>query len=450
MLKQQLQSKTTHSLTMSKNMQQSLHILKMNVVELQDFVSTALENNPFLEYTPDPNNKTLDDVSESEGYENDSPGALRYHQLSSHASSMPDRLDHVENRVNLYTLIEEQINAACLNHVERMIAKHLTTLLDENGYMRESIDEIAQFLKCSVPQISKVLKVLQSFEPSGIFACSLKECIAIQLKDLDIADPNTLKVLEYLDEATSHQKLQQKLKLSSRQINEALTKIKRTNPRPANSVSYDYTHTKIVDAVIKALPDGQLIVRLNHDAIPSIATNDVYFNVICKQIHRSEERKFCLTQWKNATFLTKAIAQRLQTILRVLQHIVTVQRDFFHNGIAYLKPMTLVDVASALNLHESTISRINNKIVSTPFGTYEIKYFFSGAIKSNVFEEDLSATSVKHQIKQLIDTEQHPLSDDEITTLLQNQGVQISRRTVAKYRGILRIPSSHLRKKASV
>jgi len=331
-----------------------------------------------------------------------------------------------------------------------MIAQRLAEKLDAAGYFRGDTLDISQQLKCSQQRVDNILKQLQDFEPSGIFARNLSECLKIQLQDKNIYDPSIAILLDNLPLLADGKikELQKKCSASHEDILSMISDIKALNPKPASDWNHDITSYIIPDVYVRKNKNGNYRIELNHASLPKVLINHNYYSEISRTDKNA--KKFLKEQLSSANFLIKALHQRSTSLLRVSEELVRTQQDFFDYGIEHLKPLNLKDIAYNLELHESTVSRItNNKYMHTPNGIFELKFFFSGAANSYIGQEDISIITIKHKIKQIINNEDKNkiLSDDKISEILAQEGIKIARRTVAKYRESLNIPTSAERKR---
>ena len=292
---------------------------------------------------------------------------------------------------------------------------------------------------------------MQDFEPSGIFARSLAECLKIQLKDMDRLDPVAEKVLNNLPLLGEKKfaELKKICRIDDEDLASVLADIKALNPKPAARYHHDLTAYIIPDVFVRRKKDGSYLVELNNMSLPRVLINQQYYSEI-KNKGNKEERRYLKQQLGSAGFLVRALRQRAETILRVSEEIVKNQYDFFEKGIDFLRPMQLKNIAEQIEMHESTVSRVTtNKYMHTPLGLFELKYFFTNAAGSYIGDEGTSTLTIKHKIKKMIEEEKadNILSDDKIVALLEQSGIKIARRTVAKYRDQLGIASSAARKK---
>lgn len=482
-----IEIRQSQSLLMTPSLRQAINILQMSNLELNELVEKELENNPLLEkeddrienfeleqktidsydepQTPLPEDESpdidydnqFDDdfASDREGYENGND--YDWQDYSKSKGTTGEDFDYIEKKLSgsksLYRFLEEQISTLFTHGKEKIIALHLTEFLDESGYFRGDIKSIAQKLNTNETEISNILSQLQTLEPSGIFATSLSQCLSIQLKDLNRYDPMIEKLLQNLEllAARKFKELKKICETNDEDLASMINDIKSLNPKPAANFAGGITGYVIPDVFVRTNKYGEYIVELNNMSLPRVLINREYYSEIKNVVAKDKQAKrYLKEQLGNAGFLVKAMHQRAVTMLRVSEEIVKTQRDFFEHGIEHLKPMALKDIAEAVEMHESTISRVtNNKFISTPRGIFELKYFFTQAAETYTGQEGASTLSIKHKIKKLIEEEDEKdiLSDDRIVELMAAQGVKIARRTVNKYRESMGIPTSAERKR---
>jgi RNA polymerase sigma-54 factor len=325
-------------------------------------------------------------------------------------------------------------------------------MLDEAGYLRGELAEAAAALGCDEARIETVLARLQRFDPTGIFARSLSECLAIQLRERNRYDPAMEALLANL-ELLARRDLPQLMRLcgvDAEDLAEMIGEIRALDPKPA--LAFDSTVAQAVtpDVLMRPVPGGGWLVELNSDTLPRVLVNQRYYTTVTKAARNKEEKSYLSERYQSANWLIKSLHQRANTILKVSSEIVRQQEGFFRYGIQHLRPLVLRDIAAVIGMHESTVSRVTaNKYIATPRGIYELKYFFTQAIAGSEGADAHSAEAVRHRIKGLIDLEkpEEVLSDDRIVEILKGEGIDIARRTVAKYREALRIPSSVQRRR---
>ena len=477
-ISQRLDLRQSQNLVMTPQLQQAIKLLQLSNVELAEYIESEIAQNPLLEKAPseaeaEPINAQekpdTDNVQEdfdagwtgNEAEHNAPSGDFDAGtvQSGSGGSHKFDTLDDAfENSMaKTETLREhliEQLNVAFDDPRDRMIGAMLVDLVDEAGYLREGYDDVAERLGCPVERVQSLLSTMKKFSPSGIFAADLKECLAIQLEEQEKLDGPMTILLDNLALLASNDMaaLAKKCDVNTLYLLDMIGDIKALNPKPASKFEHLVVQTAIPDVLMKKLPKtlgGGWRVELNTDTLPRVLVNNEYYTEVSSVTKDKKDREYITTQLSNANWLIKSLDQRAQTILKVASEIVEQQDAFFNFGIEFLKPLTLKDIAEAIGMHESTVSRVtNNKYIGTPRGLFELKYFFSTALVS-ADGISHSSESIKARIKTLIDEEKPDdiLSDDTIVEMLQKEGIDVARRTVAKYRDLLNIPSSVQRRK---
>jgi RNA polymerase sigma-54 factor len=348
--------------------------------------------------------------------------------------------------------LAQQLSVAFTAPAQRMIGQYLIDLVDDAGYLPPDLGQAAERLGAASEDVEAVLAMLQTFDPPGICARSLGECLAIQLRELDRYDPAMQMFVEHLDLLAKRDfaGLRKLCGVDEADLADMIAEIRRLDPKPG--LRFGTTRTLIVvpDVYVRPRPDGGWQVELNSDTLPRVLVNQVYYSELSKTIRKNEEKSYFSDCLQNATWLVRALDQRARTILKVATEIVRQQDGFFTHGVAHLRPLNLKAVADAIQMHESTVSRVTaNKYMATNRGIFELKYFFTASIASADGGEAHSAEAVRHHIRRLIDAEDPAaiLSDDTIVERLREAGIDIARRTVAKYREAMRIPSSVQRRR---
>jgi RNA polymerase sigma-54 factor len=348
--------------------------------------------------------------------------------------------------------LAEQLAVAFAHPAQRMIGQYLIDLVDDAGYLPADLGQAAERLGADAADVDAVLAVLQKFDPPGIFARSLSECLAIQLRELDRYDPAMQALVEHLDLLAKRDvvALRKVCGVDDEDLIDMIAEIRRLDPKPGLKFGTTRTQTMVPDVYVRPGPDGGWHVELNSDTLPRVLVNQIYYSRLSKTVSKSDDKSYFSDCLQNATWLVRALDQRARTILKVATEIVRQQDGFFTHGVAHLRPLNLKAVADAIQMHESTVSRVTaNKYMATNRGTFELKYFFTASIASADGGEAHSAEAVRHHIKRLIDAEDPVaiLSDDTIVERLREAGIEIARRTVAKYREAMRIPSSVQRRR---
>src|SRR3569623_307243 len=359
---------------------------------------------------------------------------------------------YVADDTSLQEHLAEQLAVALTDASQRMIGQYLFDLIDEAGYLPPDLGEAADKLGSTQKAVEEVLAVLQPFAPPGICARNLSECLAIQLHERDRFDPAMRALVENLDLLAKRDiaALRKICGVDDDDIADMIGEIRRLDPKPGLTFATGRTQTVVPDVYVRPGPDGGWLVELNSDTLPKVLVNQSYYATLTKTLRKDEDKSYFADCLQNATWLVRAREQRARTILKVATEIVRQQDGFFTRGVAHLRPLNLKAVADAIQMHESTVSRVTaNKYMATNRGIFELKYFFTASIASADGGEAHSAESVRHRIRQMIDAEEpnDVLSDDTLVERLHAEGVDIARRTVAKYREALRIPSSVQRRR---
>jgi RNA polymerase sigma-54 factor len=348
--------------------------------------------------------------------------------------------------------LAEQLAVAFPDPARRMIGQYLIDLVDDAGYLPPDLGDASDKLGTSRESVEAVLSVLQTFDPPGICARNLSECLAIQLRERNRYDPAMQALVENLDLLAKRDiaSLRKTCGVDDEDIADMIGEIRHLDPKPGLKFGSTRAQTVVPDVYVRPGPDGGWHVELNSDTLPKVLVNQVYYSELSKTIRKDGDKSYFTDCLQNATWLVRALDQRARTILKVATEIVRQQDGFFTQGVAHLRPLNLKAVADAIQMHESTVSRVTaNKYMATNRGTFELKYFFTASIASADGGDAHSAEAVRHRIKQLIDAENPSaiLSDDTIVERLHGDGIDIARRTVAKYREAMRIPSSVQRRR---
>ena len=328
----------------------------------------------------------------------------------------------------------------------------LIDAVDDWGYMRADVLEIAHRIGASDADVLRVLQVMQGFEPTGVMARDIPECLTLQLKERGRFDPAMEALVTNLDLlAKGHfERLMTICGVDREDLSDMIAEVRALTPKPGAGFGGGTVQSVAPDVYVKQTPDGMWLVELNTDTMPRVLMNQRYYATVSKTAKREEDKQFLTECAANASWLVKSLDQRAKTILKVAREIVRQQEAFFLHGVQHLKPLIRRDIAEAIGMHESTVSRVTtNKFMATQRGVFELRYFFTAAIQGADGQAAHSAEAVRQRIKELIDAEaaNDILSDDRLVTILQSQGVDIARRTVAKYRESLRISSSVQRRR---
>ncbi len=359
--------------------------------------------------------------------------------------------DIPEQRRPLREHLGEQLRLGFRDPVEHIIGAHLIALLCPAGRLTATPEALAEAMGVPVARVEAVRARMMRFDPPGLFARDLRECLAAQLADRNRLDPAMQALLDNLDLLARRElrRLVGVCGVDAEDLAEMIAEIRALDPKPAASWESEPVQAVVPDILMRASPDGGWLLELNPDTLPRVLVNQRFFARIAPRAAK-EERGFLAEQLASANWLVKSLQQRTQTILKVATEIMRRQDDFLRRGIEHLRPLILRDIADVVELHESTVSRVTaNKYIATPRGLFELKYFFTTAIARTDGGSAHSAEAVRHRIRALIQAE-HPdrvLSDDSLVEVLRQEGVDIARRTVAKYREALRIPNSTQRRR---
>ena len=357
--------------------------------------------------------------------------------LESYLAAKPSLKDH----------LLAQLPLALPEPAERIIGHALIDAVDDTGYIMDPLEDIAGRLGAPLHRTEAVLIKIQALDPSGVGARNLAECLSIQLRDLDRLDPAMRALISNLDLVARRDiaGLRRVCGVDDEDVIEMIAEIKRLDPKPGRAFGSSPIQPVVPDVNVRAAPDGSWIVELNTEVLPRLLVNQTYAAKISRSKGSDADRSFMSGCLQTANWLTKSLEQRARTILKVASEIVRQQDAFFVYGVEHLRPLNLKAIAEATGMHESTVSRVtSNKYLSSPRGLFELKYFFTASIASKTGSESHSAESVRFRIKQMIERETvtQVLSDDAIVEKLKAANIDIARRTVAKYRESMRIPSS--------
>ena len=479
-----LELRQGQGLVITPQLQQAIKLLQLSNLELEAFVEGELERNPLLQRDerdsePDRDETPREsDEAASEhladhaaaadmdaAHDQASPGehATGDAQEAQHAGgavdwskagkggSFEDTEDFEGRLTREKTLAEhlhDQLAVARLSPTQNAIAAILIDGVDEGGYLRIDLLETAERLGCELAAVEDVLTTLQGFEPTGVFARDVRECLMLQLKERDRCDPAMVALLDNLELLARRDMnaLRRVCGVDDEDLRDMVAELRGLTPRPGAAFGGEPTQPVAPDVFVREGLGGLWHVELNTDTLPRLLIDQRYHARVAGGARTDQEKVFVSDCMASANWLVKSLDQRAKTILKVASEIVRQQDGFLAFGVEHLRPLNLKTVADAIGMHESTVSRVtSNKYIATPRGLFELKFFFTSSIASTSGGEAHSAESVRHKIKQLIDTERGERdvhSDDRIVEILKETGVDIARRTVAKYREAMRIPSS--------
>lgn len=468
-MKLQLQLRQTQ--TLAPQLIQSLKMLQMPALRLEQTIRQELATNPLLEEVDEleqettPEEEAEFEVTESDK-DNGKEDSVDWEEYLYDEDNNYRANEHREQKEeiiqgsaaqtnNLYHHLQEQLHLLKLTEEEQLIGEYIIGNISPEGYLTISVDEMSAELKIPREKIDAVLKMIQRFDPSGVGARDLRESLLIQLKDKGMDDTLAYRIVEqYINELDRKSILQLSRLMGAPddKVQQALELIKTLSPTPAHGRFDQGAMPVVPDLTIERL-DNDYVVLHNDSHIPQLRISQGYKQLVKRGNNSSVDTKNYIKQkLEQARWLLNAINQRRSTMIRVMEAIINRQREFFDKGPAFLKPLIMEDVAQMVEMNVATISRVSNgKYVQTPFGVYEIKHFFNSGI-AREDGTDMSKRSVKQRIEEIIKAEsiENPLSDQEIYRLLNGEGIKLARRTVTKYREELKIPPARLRKRVSV
>jgi RNA polymerase sigma-54 factor len=456
----------TQQLVMTPQLQQAIKLLQLSRMELQEIITQELKENPVLEEDSEleEDSGLVEEEQKEVTAEAEAPEPIKefdwdeYMEGQGLGTYTPPRSDgdgapwenFLTRQVTLSDYLLWQLRMSSVVPQEHEIGALIIGNIDENGYLQGSLEEVCQELSCSAKQAEAVLKLIQSFDPAGVGARDLRECLLIQLTGLSERDPLAEQIVESClayCKTRDYRGLARKLKVPLAQVLAAVEVISHLDPKPGRPFSPDEVRIIIPDVFVYKV-EGDYMVVLNDDGLPKLRINSYYRELIDAD-KADVPRGYLKEKMKSALWLIRSIQQRQMTLYKVTKSIVKFQRDFIDRGINYLKPLVLREVADDIQMHESTVSRVTtNKYVHTPQGIYELKFFFSGKVGG--YGKEVSVKRVQNLIRQVIAEEdpRRPYSDEKICQLLKERHtITIARRTVAKYREMMKILSSSERKK---
>ncbi len=497
-----LELRQTQSLVMTPQLQQAIKLLQLSNMELSTFVEGELERNPLLEraegddvVSPSTEGGAVESSLDESSGAVDSEDAESFLDLESGGDEsrtadldadprdmFPDTEDFVPGAVldsgwsgvkpsagsgsedgigleayvaeekTLRAYLAEQLALAFADPAQRMIGRHIIDLTDEAGYISGDLTVLADQLSAPIGLVEETLREMQKFEPCGVFARDLRECLALQLNEQDRCDPAMAALIDHLHLLAAHDlvALKRATGVTDEDLADMVAELKRLNPKPGLEFGATPAQPVVPDVLLRTLPDGSYHIELNSDTLPRVLVNQAYYARVTRSPLAKQDKSYLVDCLQSANWLVKSLDQRARTILKVAQEIVRQQDAFFTYGVRHLRPLNLKTVADAISMHESTVSRVTaNKYMATNRGLFELKYFFTSAIAATGEGDFHSSEAVRHRIIEMIDAEpaDDVLSDDKIVERLRADGIDIARRTVAKYREALGIPSSVQRRR---
>ena len=471
-IQQKLQTKLAQKLILTPSLQQAIKLLPMSTLELADLLNQEVVENPLLEEVPTEELAAVEQTpAEKEGAEDKPKDKTDSWDDADYEYFFGDYLDDgyrprapqevkelppIENTLStsssLTDHLEWQLSLQAADDTLREIGDAIIGNLDDDGYLVASVDEIASMGPWPVDKVEAALTLIQTCDPIGVAARDLQECLSLQLRHLHLEGTPTEKIVsEHLRLLHNHQmpELARKLGLTIEELKSHVEIIQHLDPKPGSRFNPQPSQYVIPDVYIVKVED-QYVAVLNEDGLPQLRISPTYRRLLDKGAaeNNDETRAYVKDKFRSALWLIKSVEQRQKTIHKVATSIINFQRDFLDHGIEHLRPLVLRDVANDIGMHESTVSRVvTNKYMHTPQGVFEMKYFFHSGISSS-YGDAVSSVTIKNRIKKIIEGEdpKKPLSDSKIVSILQREGLMLARRTIAKYREELKIPTSNQRK----
>jgi RNA polymerase sigma-54 factor len=488
-----LDLRQSQTLVMTPQLRQAIKLLQFSNIEVGAFIEEELERNPLLERDERDQGMPAeraapDQVVGVNGHPTDAAEMARSEILPTEAASPLDMGDaetydaggaadgapssfakdsrggsadfndddrdigdFAETRRNLRDYLGEQLRLSLADPVDRIIGAHLIALLCPAGRLTARPEDIAAAMSIPLERVEAVRAVMLRFDPVGLFAVDLRECLAAQLAERNRLDPAMATLLDNLELLARREtrRLMALCGVDAEDLTQMISEIRALDPKPAAGFDTMPAQSVVPDLLMRAMPDGTWFIELNPETLPRVLVNERFYARVVPRVAK-QDKAFLSEQLASANWLVKSLQQRSQTILKVAVEIIRQQDAFFRRGVAYLRPLILRDIAALVEMHESTVSRVTaNKYMATPRGTFELKYFFTTAISATMGGDAHSAEAVRHRIRAMVINEPPDavLSDDAIVVALREEGVDIARRTVAKYREALRIPNSAQRKR---
>lgn len=448
----------TQKLVMTPELRQAIKLLQFNSIELREYLDAEMEANPLIEMEIKDSKEDVDIDKVSDKMNDDidwKEYANQYDDNSYKNNYVKSKEYNYENFISKEESLKNhllfQLDLTIFSEDDKIIATQIIENINSNGYLPLVIEDIASETRTDNSKVQNILDIIQTFDPIGVGARDLKECLKIQLRTKNFDSPDILAIIdEHLEDVASNRlnKIAKDLNLETKRVQGICDIIKTLEPKPGRGFPSDDDDIKYItpDVVLDKI-DGEYVIMINDITAPRLSINSFYKNMLSTQ-GNNDISKFINNKLNSAMWLIKSIEQRRMTIYKVVDALVNFQNDFFEKGKKFLKPLTLKEVADYIEMHESTVSRATNgKYVQTPRGIFELKYFFSSGINTDA--GGVASTGIKSMIKDLIDNEhtKKPLSDQKIADILKKEDIKISRRTVAKYRDELSIPSSSKRRR---
>jgi RNA polymerase sigma-54 factor len=474
-IQQKLHTKLVQKLILTPSLQQAIKLLPMSTLELADLLNQEMVENPLLEEVPTEELQPAEQQQQQEKPADQQPadkgdawddadyeyffGDYLDDGYRSRTPSEVKELPPIENTLSTAASLSDhllwQLSLQTDDDKLKEIGRAIIGNLDDDGYLVASVEEIAAMGEWPVADVERALQHVQTFDPIGVAARDLQECLWLQIRHLQLEGTPTEKIVtEHLRLLQNHQvpEIARKLGISLEDLKEHVEIIRNLDPKPGSRYNPSQSQYVIPDVYVVKVED-QYVAALNEEGLPQLRISPVYRRLLDKTgagggEQNDETRAYVKDKFRSALWLIKSVDQRQKTIHKVATSIINFQREFLDQGIEYLRPLVLRDVANDIGMHESTVSRVvNNKYMHTPQGVFELKYFFHSGISSS-YGESVSSVTIKQRIRKIIENEdpRKPLSDSKIVSILQKEGLMLARRTIAKYREELKIPTSNQRK----
>ncbi len=474
-IQQKLHTKLVQKLILTPSLQQAIKLLPMSTLELADLLNQEMVENPLLEEVPTEELQPAEQQQQQEKPADQQPadkgdawddadyeyffGDYLDDGYRSRTPSEVKELPPIENTLSTAASLSDhllwQLSLQTDDDRLKEIGRAIIGNLDDDGYLVASVEEIAAMGEWPVGDVERALQHVQTFDPIGVAARDLQECLWLQIRLLGLEGTPTEKIVtEHLRLLQNHQvpEIARKLGISLEDLKEHVEIIRNLDPKPGSRYNPSQSQYVIPDVYVVKVED-QYVAALNEEGLPQLRISPVYRRLLDKTgagggEQNDETRAYVKDKFRSALWLIKSVDQRQKTIQKVANSIINFQREFLDHGIEYLRPLVLRDVANDIGMHESTVSRVvNNKYMHTPQGVFELKYFFHSGISSS-YGESVSSVTIKQRIRKIIENEdpRKPLSDSKIVSILQKEGLMLARRTIAKYREELKIPTSNQRK----
>jgi RNA polymerase sigma-54 factor len=472
--------KLVQQLVITPQLQQAIRLLQLTRLELVDLISQEMKENPLLEEEDEEREVAEGEASATEHEEGETPpepehtpevkgtgegseefdwenylensNLIPFQKSSQDGEERPSFENFLTKRTTLTDHLQWQLQLSHITDQEHQAGVWIIGNLDEDGYLKISLEDICSETNLPMEVVERVLRKIQQFDPVGVAARDLKECLLIQLEQLPHRDPLAEKIVsEHLSllKNRNYPAIAKQLGVSLDRVNRAASLISKLDPKPGKAFGGEVIQEIIPDVYVYKV-EGDYVIYLNDEGVPRLRVNSLYRDILNgSRLSPEGERRYIQDKLRSALWLIRSIHQRQRTIYKVAKSIVKFQREFLEKGIQFLKPLVLRDVAEDIQMHESTISRVtHNKYVHTPQGIYELKFFFNAGITSTQ-GETMASESVKNLVREIIAKEdpKKPYSDEKLVQILQGMNIHIARRTVSKYREMMKILSSNERRK---